>query len=140
MQTKGLLKLVINDSLLFPSSLYLLHLLKPLYRLPIDGNLFYPHSDIKKFITILSNEQPVDTSYTFTNDGHVSVKIYSVTLRVLVSSSLIVLTSVYAYIQLLFTLNWKGETTNIFKYGFIPHFQAFDIYVQSVLSCSFCCS
>jgi hypothetical protein len=94
----GLLKLVINDSLLFPSTLYLLDLLKPLYRLPIDGNLFYPPSDIKKFITILSNEQSLDANSTFTDSGNIFVKIYSVTVRVLVLSRLIVLTSVYAYI------------------------------------------
>jgi len=35
------------------------------------------------------------------------VKIYSVTVRVLVLSRLIVLTYVYAYIQLLSTLIWE---------------------------------
>jgi len=54
---------------------------------------------------ILSKEHHVDTNYTFTNNGHVSVKIYSLTVRVLVLSSLIVLTCVYAYIQLLSTLH-----------------------------------
>jgi len=45
----------------------------------------------------MSNEQPVDTNYTFSNthNGNVFVKIYSVTVRVLVLSRLIVLTCVY---------------------------------------------
>jgi len=49
----------------------------------------------------------VDTNYAFTNNGHIFVKIYSVTVRFLVLSRLIVLPCVYAYIQLLSTLNWE---------------------------------
>jgi len=56
---------------------------------------------------ILSNEQPVDIYYSFTNIGDIFVKIYSVTLRVLALSRLIVLTCVYAYIQLLSKLHWE---------------------------------
>ena len=55
----------------------------------------------------MSSEQPVDTNYTITNNGNVFVKIYSVTVRVLVLPRLIVLTCVSAYIQLLSVLNWE---------------------------------
>jgi hypothetical protein len=55
----------------------------------------------------MSIKQPVDPNYTVTNNGHVFAKIYSVTVRVLVLSRLIVLTCVYAYVQLLSILNWE---------------------------------
>jgi len=57
------------------------------------------------------------------------VKIYCVTVRVLVLPRLIVLTGVYVCIQLLSTLNWERRDNTLFQYGFIPYFQACDIYI-----------
>jgi hypothetical protein len=66
--------------------------------------------------------------------------IQSVAVQFLVVSRLIALSCVYAYIHIFTALDWERKAINIFKYGFIPHFQACDIYIQNILPGSFCCS